>query len=296
MDINNLSEAQFNSQLTLAQIKEEARDLLVHRVYADAWKMANDLEKVMRSFIAVKKVNPQIFYDYINILIALKLQALSLYDINEMLKIIKNHLLTAFDIGIDIEDAINIKYQTTPVLVWPEIAQNIIEAMKENNQPIGKSPILLRGDKEPVPPTTTNWLADFDRTYGPDQQNDLAQRQYTGQNSNALKLSEKDKNKLRLLLKFYNDLKPLYIPPDIEQKINEAFKKAEADDNQPQGKQDDQFIPTPTPETSRPIFNSPDNTIDAQDQYREPVDVIPSRNAPRIDGNVIDLKNINRQL
>ncbi|KKR03558.1 MAG: Choriogenin H [Parcubacteria group bacterium GW2011_GWF2_39_13b] len=219
LNFSQLTQDQFSRPETLQAVKAEAFDLVDHLMVPESKKLAAQLEDRLKTMPTMAASAPEIYSQYQKMVIYLRLVALMALDNNTVLELIQKNYLDSFDAGLDLNERMTGKMYSIPDLIWPEYAEQLAYALKQNIQKIGQKPIIIKGETSPQAPTIQNWLADYDRTLGPDLKNDLEQEEYLAKNPNAKLLDGNEKIKLRNVLKFYNNLKP--IPTAI---IEKAFR------------------------------------------------------------------------
>lgn len=200
---------QLNNSNILFKAREKADEYLSRERAPEAKKLAGRIEAGLQAAPDLASSQPDLYRGYLRVILKLKLVAFSVYDNNTSLALIKNHFLSAAKLGIDLNETIDLKMYSLPAAAWDNFSQNCIRALKENQQRLGSKDIIIQGENNPVSPTISNWLRDYDRTFGSDKQSDINQRKYLSQNPNVKKLNDQEKNWLLNLLTFYDNLKPL---------------------------------------------------------------------------------------
>lgn len=202
-------------------------------------------------------------------------------------------------------------------------------AVQENkevlNQPLTANPIKIAEFDQPVRPTIKNWLADYIKQKGTGHHDELERSDYLFKSSNATNLPQEERVKLSKMLKAYDEDIEVPISPDtklidmeelmkrdapkptIAAAAPSAPKPAFAPSNQPSPQAQTvpatplQSIQTPPRPAATPVSPPPQpRPYGGPDTYREKVadeDLAgplkpPPRPAPKLDGNIIDLKNM----
>jgi hypothetical protein len=220
LNFSQLTEDQLLRQETLQAIKAEAFDLLDHLMVPESKKLADEIERKIDSLPNLKARAPEIFALLQKIIIYLRINSIMAQDNITVLDLVKNNYLDAFNCGLDWNERMTGKMYSIPDLAWPDFAQQLLSAIKQNVQLLGNQLIIISGDPQPSQPAIKNWLADYDRNLGPEKIDALHREEYLAKNLNAKKLNENEKIKLRNILIFYDNLKPL---PFAE--INRAFRE-----------------------------------------------------------------------
>jgi hypothetical protein len=211
---------------------------------------------------------PEIYSQYQKMIIYLRLVALMALDNNAVLELIQKNYLDSFDAGLDLNERMTGKMYSIPDLVWPEYAEQLAYALKQNIQKIGQKSLIISGETEPKTPTIQSWLSDYDRSLGPDLRSNIQQEEYLAKNPNAKLLSENEKAKLRNVLRFYNNLKP--IPAAV---IDKALKDAGIYDELTEESAGEISVSSQYQITEPTIIQAPKRYVrpDGRDQYLEPV-------------------------
>lgn len=203
-----------------------------------------------------------------------------------------------------------------------ETLNGLMLSLRENVQLIGSQPIMVKGETRPVRPAIRNWLIDFLRNIKSENPNEIEEANYIFSNPNPKTLSEEDRKKLGKLLSFYDIFRSFAKQLAFErwqgQIIPTVLPKAEPDEFEKQERQTGPPVPPrqtaglgiAAPRTSYPDRPSPPAPASfsprpqtlSPDTYRETVkeeDItsppITPKPEPKIDGNIVDLKNINNR-
>ena len=303
---------QFNNPAFLSKIQEKAFEYYKHNQLWEISQLADKLEEGLRANAALANSSPELYSSYLETLLWLRLASFAIYDNDTCLDLIKKHFLDAAKFGLDFNQLMNIKMYSIPDLAWPDFAQDCIRMLKENKQRIGSRPLEIQGEETPKAPAVQNWLMDYNRTFSIDKQSEIQRSQYLGQNPNTRDLVQQEKNYLMNLLKFYDNLKPL--PPSmLGETPASSFQHPSAKQELPAAQAFPPYssyskirpinpilpaepeIPAPKPIfPQRNIYQEPEAPIRKplslkQDFFSEPPS--PSQTQPRIEGNIIDLKN-----
>lgn len=168
------------------------------------------------------------------------------------------------------------------------IQKTLRQIAKDNkdslNQLLTNAPIKIADFEQPVRPTIKNWLVDYVKTKGAGHHESLERGDYLFSSPNAKPLSEEGRNLVSAILKAYDDDLPLPVNSQDQtillEKIEEPLVKE----------------PTAIPAAPQKTIN---NTLGG---YREPIlkedlagplkDQAPPKPAPRLSGNIIDLKDM----
>ncbi len=315
--INQLTEYSFSNPELLAQIKAETEDLIDHLLAPEAWRMTLQLEQKLKELASQEVSQPQTFNQYGQILIKLKFVALFIWDNDTFFDLIRNQIVDILGSEIDINERMTGKVYIAPDLAWPGIAQQTIGALRQNSQPIGGQQLIIKGEPGPRPPLVKYWISDYERIFGIQKHSLIEQAQYFAQSQNYQNLNGPDKIKIGQLLKFLDNLKPLPLPRELateedkellpliaqpRQKGGEEFYFEREEKEIPELQYPQPSPPTPeqkiTPSAPQASPATPPPSLPTQkDTFREPITPkdltgpqAPQRPAPRLNGNIIDLK------
>lgn len=209
-----------------------------------------------------------------------------------------------------------------------ETVRGLIMAVRENTQQIGANPIMVKNESRPVRPVIRNWLIDFLRNTSSPNPTEIEETEYLFNNSNAKALSETEQRTLGKVLAFYDILRS--IAKELAQETREQMLVSPTETKEPAPSPvapTPRFIApeagsSPVPPSPRPSTPSmpatviqPEKTSETPpippqpeipprpasktDAYREPIaeedlsgpQKPPARPVPRIEGNIIDLKD-----
>lgn len=170
------------------------------------------------------------------------------------------------------------------------------EAKDSLNQPLTSQPIKIADFDQPVRPTVKNWLVDYVKIKGAGHHESLERSDYLFKSQNAQALSDQERNLVSKILQAYDDDLPL---PVNEQTQNIILEKLAAAPPETTGS--GQKAAPPAPAASLPAQPAPAGKPAGGD-YREPISQEDlagplgqppaARPAPRLSGNVIDLKDL----
>lgn len=200
------------------------------------------------------------------------------------------------------------------------------------NQLLTANPIKIAEFEQPVRPTIKNWLSDYIKLKGTGYHDELERSDYLYKSSNATNLAGEERARLAKILKAYDEDSEVPVSSDTKLISVEELSKKETPPSlkaatpppaqaplspqpapmppppakpvAPLPPTPAPAIPTPSPPPAPTIPPSPapkPMPRTGPDTYREPVSEEdlegplkpPTRPAPRIEGNVVDLKNIN---
>lgn len=312
IDISKLTEKEFFAQETAEVLRQQALYLIDHLLAPEAYQIALSLEQKIDEFAAQAPFAPKIFAFYRKILIRLKFVSLMIWDNDIFFDLIKNHLADILGTEIDINERMTGKLYSVPDLAWPETAWQIIEALRQNSQSVGSQPLIIQGEPAPRPPLIKYWLLDYGRTLGSQRHENIERAQYFAKSRNYQNLNEADKIKVKQLLEFYDNLKPLPLLPEeiaAEQETEEEYRplialprqKGESDFYK---QEEEPYYPAPQEPPPQKIYKPPTPSpaspppLPKKDTFREQVQdedlagpQAARRPAPKLDGNIVNLKD-----
>lgn len=197
---------------TFDQLKEQAQKAIFYSETKESRELIKEIEFQIKK-LSASGGNREGIDELSKILTRLKMFKLATLTDEEVNRLIKEKAIVMLnDPDLDLVERVETRQLTVPPLLRYEMVnQPIIEALHQNMETIGDERIFVSSNPEAQEPTVENWLLDYDRTYGTDPQKDLVWLEYVNSNANAERLSTKDKETLRKLLKFYEFLKPEYV-------------------------------------------------------------------------------------
>ena len=303
-----LTQEQLKDPVVAEKIKKLAGDIIRHMMTKEAYNLFLNLEKSLAA-VNLKTAFPKLAQEYERLVIQLKLTALPMLNNEETVRVIKEHFLESlevnifngFKVNIDIENRLTAKLFSIPLTPRDDLRQGLQSAVQNNQQKIGAL-------------TISQWISDYNNFSHPDQRTNISPREYLLSSRQVSGLSEEDKNKLYTLFHVYDHLL-LVTSIMSEEEMNEIIKNSLPSDVKkpvsplqkvpsplpktktlPPPAQPPSTIPSPIQPTKPPTpsYQIPKQTIPGRrDLYKEPVEEPPrpGRVEPRIEGNIVDLKN-----
>ena len=324
-----------NNQFNQEKFQEITKEIIWTEDISRSRTLIVKIENLLKEKPDLSVNQPQLYQYYQDILIKLRFVALTTLPDQQVFDLIKGHFLDALKTGIAVYRILEINLYSRPVFARGEFKKGARQALKENRQKIGSQSLTTEGKSTPQPPTLKNWLLDYDSETGIEKHSELEREQYLAQNPNVRKLSSIEKDLLRKVLKFYDNLKPTPVSqvakwiktardkgliPPLEESELEAVSPT-----LPPGAPQETFSPRPktaTPITPHPLAGQPAPSSTARpapspvqprpvepvppppsepaepgpvrrDIYQEPVEgpPRPGQVEPKIEGNVVNLKN-----
>jgi len=284
---------QLENPTLLEKIRKLAEPIIWHMQTKEAYNLAFNLEKSLEA-ANLKGVEPTLDRGYQDLIIKLKLTALPMLSDEQTIKIISENFLDGLQVNLDMKNRLTGKLFALPLTPRDEFRQRLQAAIKNNKQKIG-------------PWSVEQWLIDYNNFADPGQRTNISPREYLIQNRQAGALVKEDKNKLHTLFHIYDHL--LLVTPVVsEETLSQIMgpappSPAPRKTAPPQVEPIPPTVPLPSavqpapPETtplSEPIRPpSPEPPPSRRDIYQEPIEGPPSSSQiePKIEGNVVDLKN-----
>ena len=158
-----------------------------------------------------------------------------------------------------------------------EIAKDNKEIM---NQSLTNSSLKITEFEQPVRGTIKNWLADYVRQKGAGKHNEMVRSDYLFKSDNAKNLTPEEKTPVAELLKSYDE--DSLLPYDEDKKIIILEQLGQS------------TIKIPAP-SARPTPGAPTSAYREAIEEKDlsgPLGKISPKPAPRLSGNIIDLKDI----
>jgi len=314
-----------NNQLNQEKFQKIAQEIIWTEDISRARSLIVKINNLLKEKPDLSINQPQLYQYCQDILIKLRFVALTTLPDQQVFNLIKGHFLDALKTGIDVYRILEIDLCSRPVFTRGEFKKGTRQVLKENRQKIGSQPLTIEGKPTPQPPTLKNWLLDYDSETGDEKHPELERGQYLAQNPNVRKLEQIERDLLRKVLKFYDDIKPTpvsqtekwiktardkgLIPPlEKSEAVSSTLppgtppetlplrlKAAAALTPRPLTNQPTPSEPVPPPQPASPSLFEPAKPKEParRDIYQESVEEPPKpgRAEPRIEGNVVDLKN-----
>ncbi len=234
--------------------QQEAKEALI---------LGRELEKALPPLTN----NPPLFQKYQTLTFQLKWLGLSLMqDGREYTELFRNYFLEGLFMP---ENDLNGPTQIVALKISSmfgigvvSFLNEILAALSENTQKIGRETILVFGEKKFSQPTIKNWLLDFIRST-PDKQalNEIAVSDYLFNNANAEKLPLKDKNILGKSLIFFCDWQQLNRQFAALEKQSPPTEAATETPSAGPGERNEFYKTAPTVKESTPLPNILQKTL-----------------------------------
>jgi len=283
-------------QLTAEQLKiiqEKAKPIFEHLQRKKALEWARQLEQPVADLEITDRA---LFAQYQKLIAQLKWVACPLIkNDQEFLGLVEKHFLEALALDVNLIDLVTAKLELQFGVNLRETINEILSTLRKNRQNLSGQPIKVKGESALVKSWVKNWLLDFIRNVKVKNPSQVEEADYLFNNQNAKNLSESDRETLGKILTFYNTFK-LYTDGLVLRE-----KAAPTRPSPPVTPRPSVSRPASLPAQSRPIRPlppSPPQTTEPEparrDIYREPIRQEPTRHGqaePRIEGNVVDLKN-----
>jgi len=279
-------------QPTVEQLKiiqEKAKPIFEHLQRKKALEWARQLETAIADLEAI---DPTLFAQYQKLIAQLKWVACPLIkDDQEFLELVEKHFLEALTLDVNLIDLVTAKLELQFGIGLKETITEILLALRKNKQELGSQPMRLKGEAAMIKPFVKNWLIDFIGSVKIKNPSQVEQADYLFNNQNAKKLSESDRETLGRILTFYNTFKLYADGLTLREKATPPTISPEPTFPAPPPTQPtpvEPVPPSPEPEPIRPTEPP------RRDIYQEPVVEKPAKPGqvePKIEGNVVDLKN-----
>lgn len=191
-------------------IKEAERRIDIFSEY-NASKEAYLYYKELKEYVAanhLKETNPDLHEQYYKLLVKLKFLSLNFFDDWENIKnLLKSHFELIYELkDYNLWDKIKIQLQTIPSL---DDRDRIKEELKKVLLNCGRY-IIDKNKYEKYnnfPFSVADWLRDYNINLGAKEVDNLQRTQYLINSENIKKLDKEDKDKLKILFDFYENLK-----------------------------------------------------------------------------------------
>lgn len=284
-------------QLTAEQLKiiqEKAKPIFEHLQRKKALEWARQLEPAVAE---LETTDRALFAHYQKLIAQLKWVACPLIkNDQEFLELVEKHFLEALELDVNLIGLVTARLELQFGVGLKETNNGILSALRNNKQDLGSQPMNIKGESAPVKPLVKNWLNDFIGSVKVKNPSQVEEADYLFNNQNAKNLSESDRETLGKILTFYNTFK-LYADGLT---LREGATPSRP--SPPITPSPSLSRPTPSfvqPSPAEPIPPSPPEPTEPEeparrDIYQEPIregTAKPGQVEPKIEGNVIDLKN-----
>ncbi len=264
------------NQEQLKVIQEKAKPIFEHLERKKALEWARQLEKQVA---ALENADPETFAQCQKLIVQLKWVACPLIKSDrEFLNLVENHFLEALELDVNLIDLVTAKFE---LLFGVGLRKSIVEmltALRANGQQLGANPIKREKETVLFKPIIKNWLADFLENTEMRNPGATEEADYLFNDQNTKQLSESDRRTLGKILSFYNTFKLYADGLALRERMGQP------DTSSP-------FRPQPVPK--KPVSPTPQKPfrVTSRGIYRKPTEESSSQSEPKIEGNVIDLKN-----
>ena len=281
-------------QLTVEQLKiirEKAQPIFEHMQRKKALEWARQLEQPVAD---LEMTDRALFVQYQQLIAQLKWVACPLIkDDQEFSELVEKHFLEGLALDVNLIDLVTAKLELHFGVNLKESISEILSALRKNKQNLGSQPISIKGESALVKPWIKNWLNDFTGSVKVKNPSQVEEVDYLFNNRNAKNLSESDRKTLGKFLTFYNTfrfyaegllLREKAIPskpsPPVTPSPSLSRPAPSSVQSSPVG---------PLPLSPEPVEPKPSRRDIYQESIEEPSK--PGQVEPRIEGNVVDLKN-----
>jgi len=287
-------------QLTVEQLKiiqEKAKPIFEHLQRKKALEWARQLEPAAAE---LETTDRKLFAQYQKLIAQLKWVACPLIkNDQEFLELVEKHFLEALALDVNLIDLVTAKLELQFGVGLEESVSQILSALRRSKQSLGSQPMSIKGESAPVKPLIKNWLNEFIGSVKVKNPSQVEKADYLFNNQNAKNLSGGDRETLGKILTFYNTFK-LYADGLVLRKKAAPSRPSPPVTPITPGPSLGQPTPSPVqPSPAEPIAPSPPEPakpkeLVRRDIYQEPIRegaAKPGQVEPKIEGNVIDLKN-----
>lgn len=168
----------------------------------------------------------------------------------------------------------------------PTITQKTLRQLAQDNkdalnQNLTSAPIKVTDFDQPVRPTIKNWLVDYVKIKGAGHHESLARSDYLSNSPNAKDLPAEERSLVAAILRAYDDDLPLPVNETDQTILLEKLTV-------PELSRQTQAEPKPLQSRQTTPYREPIS----QEDLSGPLKQTPAKPAPRLSGNIIDLKDL----
>src|SRR3989344_426107 len=282
-NINKMTNQFTHEQLEI--IREKIKPIFEHLQRKRALEL---VRAMVKRIVDLEMADQGLYKNCLKLIAQLKWVACPLIkNDEEFLELVEKYFLEGLELDVKLIDLVIARLELQFGVGLEKSINDILSALRSNKQKLGANPIQIKRESSSTDPLIKNWLVDFIRNAETKNPLEMEETNYLFNNQNAKNLSENDKKTLGKILSFYDTFK-LYADR-LTQK--EGMPKVSPPPVQPSS-----AIPSPIQPTKPPTpsYQIPKQTIPGRrDLYKEPVEEPPrpGRVEPRIEGNIVDLKN-----
>lgn len=180
------------------KIEKVCKNIINHQRQEEARQFNIKLEKEI-----AKTGSEELKEKYKKLIIGLKLTSIAAQPIEQIQNIIKNYFLYLKDFeDINIFNRIRIFLLGTPQSVRDNYKKLLRQSLAQSQQTISQEKIKINNEIQK--PTVNNWIKDYTEFLGVGMHSFIQRSNYLFQSKNCQKLAQKEKEKLNLVLQFYD--------------------------------------------------------------------------------------------
>lgn len=208
----------------LVSVKQQLADFLNYNSSKEARDLAYDLEKVLKQNLDFEKTSPDIFKEYQDVIVKLKLIALPFLTEEEIINTLKDHfsimLLSFPPVTNDIVDKLTAYLVGIPVYDERDVVKGrIMRILLESQEIITTNSIKDETGIEQLP-TISNWIKTYLKEAKDTEDSSLKLILFLNNSRSVMSLSDKEKETLKALLSLYEFLRKSSMTPEgLEESI-----------------------------------------------------------------------------
>jgi len=211
----------------------EIQQAVIHAISYGQGNDAKDFIHVIDDFFHVfrdlEKDEKELFSNYRKLKLYIELELFELMPEEVQVNLLSRHLFAFSRIHVDVVQKIALSVLLTDEMLENEKKETLMAALLNNQDLIGTAKIPV--ENKPVPPTVSNWLLKYRNTFGLKRQDSLIRMDFITRGE-ARSLSEEEREKLRLALDAYEEVKFTKVEID-EEKAPEQTEKAAKQSHSP---------------------------------------------------------------
>lgn len=208
-DILQWNIVQLSDRLTIDKLKILVEKLIEENNVDDGVDLFRVLKELLERNSGFRIENQAMAKEYDLLMAKLSYLSLPALEDDDIDELFKNYLFVGFNLkNIDLKEKMGLRF-----LLYHDEAtdgaerKQILRAIKENIEMIGKEKIQIVGEEKMDPPTVKNWLRDYELSFDQKKIRTTVEAvTYLNQSKNARKLLEEDRKKLLQVLSFYDAL------------------------------------------------------------------------------------------
>ncbi|MBU0597685.1 hypothetical protein KKF61_01660 [Patescibacteria group bacterium] len=174
--------------------------------YDEAISLSSFLQNFIETEKELEREHPTLFKKYQSLVIWLKFVSFHILLDSDIYNLMKDYLMTGFDLEIDIRGKIKILFRSSlDPYIRGEKRNMMLKALSQNNERVGNLKIISEANNRQLPGTISNILMDFNRfTKTEGRRGSLEEVSYLDKSPNMRQLKAQDRDRVLKILQVYD--------------------------------------------------------------------------------------------